>query len=153
MLNVLYLIYKQLIDLPILYLSSYIIQNKPAYYKLLAKVREELQWEEWIMYMLDSIEQTANDTIKVIRGIKGLLEQTIERVKSELPKIYSKELIEVLFHQPYCKVNHLVNNGIVARQAAGKYLKQLENIGIIKGEKVGREILYINIELYKLLQN
>lgn len=151
-LNVLYLIQQELLNLPILYLSSYLIKRKWDYYKGLSAVRDNNQWKEWIMYMLDAVENTSKDTIKTIRGVRQLLDDTIEKVKTELPKIYSKELVEVLFHQPYCKIAHLVENDIVTRFAASKYLKLLEEIGVLRGEKVGRENLFINIRLYELLK-
>lgn len=151
-LNVLYLILKGLLELPVLYLSSYIIRNKEEYYKNLSVVRDNRVWEPWILYLLDAIDVTAKDTIKTIKNIKLLLDKTSDKVKTELPSIYSKEFVEVLFHQPYCKVAHLVDNEIVARQRASVYLKQLEKIGVLKGEKIGRENLFINIELYNLLK-
>lgn len=151
-LNVLYLIHKGLLELPILYMSSYIIKHKKQYYDGLSDVRKKKNWNDWIVYMLKSVEDTAKDTIKTIRSIKTLLDKTIEIVKKERPKIYSKELVEVLFHQPYTKIGHLVENKIVTRFAASRYLKHLEDIGVLKGKKTGREMLYINVELYKLLK-
>ena len=151
-LNVLYLIYKELIDLPILYLSSFIIKNKPDYYLGLTNVRIHDAWEDWIIYMLDSVTYTAKDTTRIIKKIKELLDHTFEKVKSELPKIYSKELVETLFHQPYIKIAHLVAQGIIARQQGSIYLQKLESIGILSGKKIGREMIYINIELYNLLK-
>ena len=151
-LNVLYLINEGLLELPILYLSSFIIQNKKQYYQGLDDVRQKSEWEEWIIYMLDSVEYSATDTIKTIRGIKSLLDDTIEKVKSELPKIYSKELVEVLFHQPYTRISALEEQLGITRFTASKYLKDLEVIGIVKGEKVGRDMLYININLFELLR-
>ena len=152
-LNVLYLIIKGLLDLPVLYLSSYIIGQKTKYYNRLSLVRDQNAWEEWILYMLDSVQATANDTITIIKKIRDLLGETGDKVRLELPKIYSKELIEVLFQQPYCKVKYLVDNKIVERQQASVYLKQLEQIGILRGEKVGRENLFINIRLYDLFRS
>ncbi len=136
-LNVLYLVHAGLLDLPILYMSRYIIQHRSAYYKLLRTVTMDESWEEWILFMLDAVEQTSLDTI--------------EKVKKQLPKIYTRELVDVLFHQPYCKINFLVSNNIIGRQAAGRYLQQLEEIGVLAGKQMGKETLYINIELYKLL--
>jgi Fic family protein len=151
-LNVLYLILSGLLELPILYLSTYIIKHKPSYYNLLQEVRTKNNWEGWILYMLDCIEQTARDTTERIMQIKDRFDMTAEKVKKELPKIYSKELIEVIFSQPYCKINHLVDKDIVARQAGGRYLAQLEEIGVLKSKKVGRDVLYINKKLYDLLK-
>lgn len=151
-LNVLYLIHRELLDLPILYLSSFIIKNKLDYYNGLSNVRTKKAWEDWIIYMLDSVEYTSKDTIKTIKTIKALLDKTIEKVKMKSPKIYSRELVEILFHQPYIKISHLVENGIVARQQGSVYLKQLESIGVLSGKKVGRELIYVNVELFKLLK-
>jgi Fic family protein len=151
-LNVLYLIHRELLDLPILYLSSFIIKNKSNYYTGLTNVRTKKAWEDWIIYMLNSVEDTAKDTTKTIKAIKALLDKTIEKVKEKLPKIYSRELVETLFHQPYIKISHLVERKIIARQQGSVYLKQLENIGILSSKKVGREIIYVNIELFKLLK-
>lgn len=148
--NVLYLILHGLLDLPILYLSSYIIKHKGTYYTLLRKVTTEQAWEGWIVYMLDAIEQTSRDTIEKVNRIKSLLENTIDKVKKEAPKIYSKELVELLFHQPYTKIGFLVDAGIVGRQAAGRYLQQLQEIGVLSSKKSGKERLYINKALYRL---
>ncbi|MFA6262289.1 MAG: Fic family protein [Bacteroidia bacterium] len=151
-LNVLYLIHEGLLELPILYLSSFIIKQKKQYYKGLNNVRQNRNWEEWIVYMLESVAYSATDTIKTIRGIKLLLEKTIEKVKLKRPKIYSKELVEVLFHQPYARISALEDQLGITRFTASKYLKDLEKIGVLKGEKVGRDMLYINIDLFNLLK-
>ena len=152
-LNVLYLIYKKLLNLPVLYLSSYIIKHKGKYYKSLIEVTSKKEWENWILFILEAVEQTSLDTIERIKNIRTLLERTTEKVKSGLPKIYSKELIEVIFHRPYCKISHIVDAGIVARRAASEYLKQLEKIGILVSRKAGRDVLFINTELCRLLEN
>jgi Fic family protein len=152
-LNVLYLILAELLDLPVLYLSSYIIKHKSTYYKLLQEVRTNKNWEGWILYMLDCVEQTSKDTTHKIKQIKKLFDETADKIKRELPKIYTKELIEVIFRQPYCTIGLLVENKIVARQAAGRYLAQLEEIGILESKKTGRDVLYINAGLYSLLKS
>ncbi len=149
-LNVLYLIYEDLLKLPILYLSSYIINNKSDYYKLLLKVTKNNEWEKWILYILNAVEQTAKDTIEVVNKIEKLFDETIEEVKEKLPNIYSKELIEILFHQPYCKILYLTENRIAKRQTASEYLKALEDIGILESKKVGKEKLFLNKKLYNL---
>lgn len=150
--NVLYLILAGLLELPILYISSYIIKHKAIYYKLLQEVRTKNNWEAWILFMLDCIEHTAKDTLNRIKHIKTIFDSTAEKVKRDLPKIYTRELIEIIFNQPYCKINHLVENNIVERQAAGRYLKQLEDIKVLHSKKTGRDIIYINTELYELLK-
>lgn len=150
--NVLYLILQHLLDLPVLYMSSYIIKNKKDYYRLLNEVRTENNWEGWILFMLDCVEQTAKDTTHKIKQIKNAFDKTVVKVKAALPKIYTKELIEVLYYQSYCKISHLVENNIAARQAASRYLIQLEEIGVLKSEKVGRDTVYINIDLFQLMK-
>ncbi len=150
--NVLYLIGKGLLDLPILYLSSYIIANKSAYYLNLRNVTAKNDWESWIFYMLDAVEKTAFETIEKIQSIKDLMDWSIVKIKKELPRIYSKELVETLFEQPYCKVKSLVDKKIAERRTASLYLQRLEEINILDGKKVGRENLYINSGLFELLK-
>jgi Fic family protein len=151
-LNILYLIINGLIDVPILYLSSYIIKNKPEYYRLLNQTNRTGTWEEWILYMLRAIEYTSKDTITRVTNIKNQLDATILLVQKRAPKLYRKELIELLFEQPYSKIEFVVNRLRVERKAASRYLKELEKIGILESQKVGRETLYINRELIEILK-
>ncbi len=151
--NILYLILKNYLDIPILYLSSYIIKNKAEYYRLLRSVTSNENWEEWIIYILKGIEIVAKETINKVLKIKELLDKTIERVRNELPKIYSKELIEELFVHPYCKIEFLTKVLGVERKAASRYLSQLQDIGILSEYKIGREKIYINVELLETLKN
>jgi Fic family protein len=151
-LNILYLILNDLIDIPILYLSSYIIDNKQDYYRLLNQTNRLGEWEEWILFMLKAVEVTSVQTIQKINTIRGLLDHTIERVKTDASKIYKKELVELLFEQPYSKIEFVVNQLGVERKAASRYLKELEKIGILESQKVGRETLYINTELIEILK-
>ncbi|MCG8307185.1 MAG: Fic family protein [Cytophagales bacterium] len=151
-LNILYLILNDLIDIPILYLSSYIIENKPDYYRLLNQTNRIGEWEEWILFMLKAVGTTSNQTIKKINTIRDLLDDTIDRVRIDAPKIYKKELVELLFEQPYSKIEFVVNLLDVERKAASRYLKELEKIGILESQKVGREVLYINKQLIDLLK-
>lgn len=148
--NVLYLILHGLLELPILYMSSYVIKHKPQYYNLLRKVTTEQAWEEWILYMLDAVEQTSYETIEKVNKIKTLLETTIEIVRKKAPKIYSKELVELLFLQPYTRIGSLVEGGIAARKAAGLYLRELEKTKVLKSLKIGKEVIFINVALYNL---
>lgn len=150
-LNILFLIESGLIDIPVLYLSRYIIHNKSNYYRLLRRVTENGEWEDWIIYMLKGIEDTAVWTTNRIHAIYDLLENTIEKCREEIPKIYSKELIELIFRQPYCKIQFIVDAGIAERQTASRYLKELEKIGILEGEKRGREMIYKNPALVRVL--
>jgi len=152
-LNVLYLVYTKLLDLPILYLSKYLIENKSQYYKLLRNVTYKQDWESWIIYILDAVGKTSQQSISKITCIKEELDKTIERAKKELPSyVYSKELIELIFEQPYCKIQFLVKKNIAKRQTASQYLEELVNIGIMKKEKFGKENLYLNMKLYNVLR-
>lgn len=151
-LNIIYLILNGLIETPILYLSSYIIQNKPEYYRLLNLTNKTGNWEDWILYMLKAVEFTAVQTMDRISRIRNLLETTLLRVQRESPKIYQKELVELLFEQPYSKIEFVVNRLKVERKAASRYLKELERIGVLSMYKVGRETLYINKELIEILK-
>jgi hypothetical protein len=119
----------------------------------LRNVTENGAWESWIVYMLDAVEQMSIVTRDNIVMIRALMDETIGRVKTELPKIYSKELVEILFRQPYTKSHFLVEAGISERKTASTYLHELERIGILKSEKIGTEILYLNTRLYDLLSH
>ena len=150
--NILYLILKDLLDIPILYLSRYIIQNKSDYYRLLQEVRTKDSMQEWILYMLDGIEQTSIETIELIENIYELMQKTTQEVKEKLPKIYRKDLIEALFMHPYTKIDFLVDNLGIARQTASRHLKELESIGIIKSIQIKNSKFFINTELFSMLQ-
>lgn len=149
--NVLYLVKKDLLNFPILYLSKYIIENKTSYYEALKGVTEQRYWENWILYMLDAVEQTAITTLKLIKEIFEAQARSMVFIKKELPKVYSKELVELLFEQPYCKIDFLVNKGIAKHQTASKYLKQLCEIGVLQETIRGREKYFINTELWNIL--
>jgi len=150
-LNILYLIEEGLLDIPILYLSRYIIENKNPYYLGLRGVTEKSTWEAWILYMLEAVEQTARMTRERILAIRDQMNESIERVKMDLPKIYSKDLLELLFRQPYCKIRFLEEAGIAQRKTAAYYLRELERIGFLTPHKAGREVYFINEPLLKIL--
>lgn len=150
-LNILYLIERNLLDIPVLYLSRYIIENKSDYYTGLRRITEKGEWETWILYMLRAVEETARETRQRILSIRDLMFADIEKVRAELPKIYSKDLLELLYHQPYCKIRFLEDAGIAQRQTASIYLQELEKIGMLKAVKIGREVYYINDRFLKLL--
>lgn len=150
--NILYLVQKGLLDLPILYLSKYIIENKDTYYKLLKSVTEKNNWEEWILYMLNGVEQISKETRKKVEKIIDLMEKTIENVKQQLRSIYSKELVELLFKEPYTRINDLVENNIASRNIASNYLHSLADKGFLKPEKIGKEVFFTNTGLIKVLK-
>jgi Fic family protein len=150
--NVLYLILKGLLNEPVLYLSAYIIQNKGDYYRLLQEVHTKNNWEDWVLYMLKGVEQTALSTIEQINKINHLFGNTQKLVQEKLPRIYSKDLIEQLFIHPYCKIEFLVDNLKLNRKTAGSYLKNLEDLSVLAAESKGKEVIYMNTALYKLLK-
>lgn len=152
-LNILYLIEQELLASPILYLSQFILEHRVTYYTLLRKVTEEGHWEAWILFILDAIKNTAQRTIKKIATVRELINGTTELIREKLPKIYTHELVQALFHQPYCRIENLVNAGIAKRQTASQYLKMLVEIGILEEISSGREKLYLNTRLLKELEN
>jgi Fic family protein len=152
-LNLLFLVEKGLLDIPVMFLSRYIIANRSAYYEGLRKVTEEGDWENWILFMLRAVESTALDTFDKVVRIRDLMEQVRERVRMERPGIYSKDLIEVIFQHPYTKIQFLVEEGIAKRQTASVYLQELTMLGILREIKRGREKYYINEQLLSQLTN
>ena len=152
-LNVLYLCNEKLIDLPVIYLSKFILDNKNDYYKFLREVTENKKWENWILFMLDGVNETAKLTLKKVNSIYEEYLSVIEKVRTQAPEIYTHELIEVIFNQPYCKIAILEEKKIASRNTASKYLKRLEELGILASEVVGRETLYKNILLLNILSS
>ncbi len=151
--NILYLVKEGLLNLPILYLSRYVNQNKADYYRLLQKVRTENAWEEWVLYMLEGVAQTSLQTIKVIDGIKKLMQSHKERIRTELPKIYSQDLLNNLFRHPYTKIDFVMVETRVSRKTAAKYLDELDKLGIVTKQKIWKDNYYINTDLFNLFQN
>lgn len=150
-LNLLFLIEHGLLETPILYLSRYIIKNRERYYHHLLEVTTDEQWEQWILFLLDAVEQTSIWTRKKIIAIHGLMSYTAEHVRRQLPSIYSRELVELTFEQPYCRITNLVEAQIAKRQTASVYLKKLTDIGVLEEVKAGREKLFIHPKLIHLL--
>lgn len=150
-LNILFLVEKGLLDMPVLYLSYYILRHRNAYYEGLQRVTEQSTWQEWVLYMLSAIEDTAQRTRRKILRIRELMQVAQERVRQEAPKVYSKDLIELIFENPYCKIRFLENAGLAKRQTASVYLQTLENLGLLRGRKIGREAYYINDALMQVL--
>lgn len=150
--NVLYLVLKNLLDSPILYLSSYIIRHKAAYYQLLQTVRTEDNWEGWILYILKGIEETAADTLNLVKRINTEVESMTMGIREKLPKIYSKELIDLLFFEFYTKTEFIEKGLLVSRKTAVGYLNSLEREGFLLSEKIGKERIYQNKRLYDLVK-
>jgi len=150
-LNVLYLIESGLLTLPILYLSKYIIQNKYDYYQLLREVTWQNNWEDWIIFILNGVNETSTWTRLKISAIRELIQHTSDYIKTSLPKTYTHELVQILFEQPYCRINNLVEKDIAKRQTASVYLKQLCDIGVLNVVTVGKEKLFIHPKLIQLM--
>ena len=150
-LNILYLVLNNLLDSPILYLSKYINKTKQEYYKLFNDVRENKNFESWILYILKGIEITSKDTINLIQKVQVEMQDYKNEFMEKLPKIYSKELLESLFYEVYTKIPYIEKSCSVTRLTASSYLNQLENVGLLESEKIGREKIYKNTRLIKLL--
>lgn len=150
--NILYLVLNDLLDLPILYLSRFIIQNKTDYYKLLQEVRETGNWEGWILYILNGVEQTAKETIVLITQIRKLMQTYKHQIRKNLPKIYNQDLLNNLFRHPYTKIEFMMKELDVTRVTAVRYLDMLVEHGFLEKQKIGRSNFYINVQLYKLLK-
>ncbi len=148
--NILFLIISKLQNLPILYLSKYIIKHKTEYYKLLQQVRDADNWEDWILFMVQGVEETARETIELITKIKALMLDFKYRLRDNY-KFYSQELLNNLFKHPYTKIEFIVNDLGVSRLTAASYLNKLTEGGILKKEKIGTSNYFINQELFELL--
>jgi Fic family protein len=148
--NMLYLVQKRLLDLPVLYLSRYIVKNKPEYYRLLQRVRTHNDWHSWVIYMLEGVSQTSRQTIGVIMGIKDLMMKYKHQIRKDY-SFYSQDLINHLFRHPYSKINYLKKDLKITRQTASKYLDELASGNLLEKVKQGRENYYINNALLKLL--
>ena len=150
-LNVLYLIGQDLISLPILYLSRYIVQHKHDYYRLLLEVTTGQQWQAWLIFVLNAVQTTATWTTAKIAKVRALMEHTTQYARNKLPAIMSRELMDVIFEQPYCRIQNVVDRNIAQRQTASVYLKQLVDIGVLAEKKVGKEKLFVHPKLIQLL--
>lgn len=149
--NLIFLVEKGLLTVPVLYLSRYILEHKADYYRLLREVTEAGEWETWLLFMLAAITETADWTRAKIAAVRELLTHTADYVRHRLPRIYSSELINVVFNQPYCRIQNLVEAGIVKRQAASEYLNKMAVIGVLEEKKSGRDKLFVQPKLLRLL--
>ena len=148
--NILYLIIEKLQNLPILYLSNYIIQNKSDYYRLLQEIRDNENWEEWLLFMIHGIEKTSRETIELIIQIKELMMEYKHKLRDNY-KFYSQDLLNNLFKHPYTKIEFIVNDLNVSRITAANYLNKLGEDGILKKERIGTGNYYVNEKLFNLL--
>jgi len=150
--NVLYLVLKDLLDSPILYLSKFIIRNKNSYYKLLQEVRTAGKWEEWVLFILEGIEQTSEETLTLVKKINAEVSEAAEDIKKVLPKIYSKELVELLFFEFYTKIKFIENGLNISRRTASDYLIALEKEGFLSSQMMGKEKIYLNKRLFEIVK-
>jgi filamentation induced by cAMP protein fic len=149
--NILYLVLKGLLDIPILYLSRYIIENKGKYYQVLQNVRDKEDWESMILYLLKGVEDTSVQTIDLVKRIKNLMQEYKIKLREELPKIYSQDLLNNLFKNPYTKIEFLEKDLQIVRRTSQNYLDMISEIGLLQKIKIGRSNYYINNELIKVL--
>jgi len=150
-LNSLYLIHENLLTLPVLYLSRYIIEYKAEYYRLLQAVTRDQAWEEWILFLVRGVEVTSHWTLDKIEAIRLLSLNTADHIRSARPKIYSHELVNLIFELPYCRIQNLVDAKLGERQAASRHLRQLVEIGVLRELPIGREKLFLHPKLMTLL--
>jgi Fic family protein len=151
--NILYLVQQGLLKIPVLYLSRYINQNKADYYRLLQTVRTEGAWEEWVLFILDGVEETSRQTIDLIESIRELMKAAKQKMRSELPKIYSQDLLNNLFRHPYTKIEFVSQELQIHRNTAIKYLDELVGIKILSKHRLGKENYYVNDDLFNLFLN
>nr|WP_221238553.1 Fic family protein [Roseospira visakhapatnamensis] len=149
-LNVLYLTRTGLLDIPVLYLSRHIIRTKADYYRHLQAVRDEGAWESWVLYMLEAVASTATTTLALVEGIRGQMLGVKHRMRRDLPKLYSQDLLNNLFRHPYTRIEFVVRDLDITRQTAAKYLDTLAEHGFVMKHTAGRSNYYINTDLVRL---
>lgn len=152
-LNILYLVKQDLLGSPVLYLSRYINSNKAEYYRLLQKVRIDGDWEAWLMFMLEGVEQTSRQTTTLVNGMKYLMQHHKQTLREKLPKIYSQDLVNNLFRHPYTKIEFVMDDLRIHRKTAARYLDEVVNIELLTKHKIGKENYYVNDALFDLLHN
>lgn len=151
--NILFLVLKDLLDSPILYLSKYIMENKQDYYKLLQQVQSKGCWEEWIIYILRGITEMAAESLSILKKINELIDQTSDVIKEKSPKLYSRELVEVIFKEFYTRISSVEEGLDVTRKTASNYLNELVSIGVLEAETRGRDKLFINRKLLEIVKS
>lgn len=151
--NILYLVQHNLLGSPVLYLSRYINQHKADYYRLLQATRDTGNWENWLLYMLDAVEQTSRQTTTLITAIVALMQRHKHTLRAQSPKIYSQDLIKNLFCHPYTKIEFVMNELQITRKTAAKYLDEVVRIGLLSKHKLGKDNYYLNNALVELLLN
>lgn len=151
--NILYLVLKKLLDSPILYLSKYIMDHKQEYYQLIQGVQNKDDWESWILYILKGITQMAAESLEILKDINALIDKTSEEIKEKSPKLYSRELVEVIFKEFYTRISNVESTLDVTRKTASNYLNELVEIGVLEVETRGRDKVFINRRLLNIVKN
>jgi Fic family protein len=149
-LNVLYLTRAGLLETPILYLSRHVTRTKVDYYRLLQLVRTHGSWEEWVLYALNAVAETAQTTLSLVEGMRGQMAGVKRRMREELPNLYSQDLLNNLFRHPYTRIEFVVGDLGVSRQTASKYLELLAEKGFVAKYREGRSNYYVNSDLVRL---
>jgi len=151
--NILYLVKEDLLSIPILYLSRYIIRNKDTYYRLFQEVRDNQNWDKWVLFILKGVEETSQETIALVRSIKGIMLSIKHQIREQFPGFYSQDLVNNLFYHPYTKIAFIQKELGVSRITATRYLKELSKAGILEEKHMGRSNYYINKQLLALLSD
>lgn len=150
-LNVLYLVRSGLLDIPILYLSRHITHNKSQYYRLLQAVRATGHWQDWITFMLNAVAETSAVTLELVNGIHGQMASVKHRMRAELPRLYSQDLLNNLFRHPYTRIAYVQKDlNLQARQMASRYLEQLTEHRLVEKHRIGTSNYYINVNVVRL---
>ena len=134
-----------------MYLSRHVIAHKADHYRLMLRVTRDEAWEPWLIFMLQAVAETSKRTTGEIAAIRALAEHTTQHVRTRLPKIYTRELMDVIFEQPYCRIDNLVDKGVAQRQAAPRYLHDLTDLGVLREMPFGKEKLFIHPKLMQLI--
>lgn len=151
-LNILYLLLRNMIDAPILFMSKYIMENKSDYYRLLREVQTNGNWNEWVLYILNSVHDTAVESLDILIKINKMIEQTVNDIKIKAPKTYSYELVETIFSEFYTRISNIETKLNITRKTASSYLNKLVEVGILEKETRGRENIYVNRQLIELFR-
>jgi Fic family protein len=149
-LNVLYLTRTGLLDIPILYLSRHITRHKADYYRLLQTVRDDGAWEDWVVFMLEAVAETSVTTVQLVEGVREQMAAVKRRLRDDLPRLYSQDLLNNLFRHPYTRIEYVQKDLNITRQTAAKYLDTLAEHGFVSKHQAGRNNYYINAELVRL---
>jgi len=152
-LNVLYITRSGLLEIPVLYLSRHIMRTRNRYYRLLQAVREQGAWEEWVLYMLTAVAETAKTTLFLVNNIRSQMADVKRQMRQKLPRLYSQDLLNNLFRHPYTRIEFVANDLSVSRQTAARHLDRLTEHGLVEKLTVGRDNYYINTALVQLLMD